>query len=72
MRMLALIDEIIYWLPFIIPLYLLQTGLMIAALIHIFRHKEYKMGNRTLWAAVSICIGIIGPAAYFIFGKSEE
>jgi len=67
-----MIDDILIWLPFIIPMVLLQYGLMIAALVHIFRHDRYKVGSRALWAVICICISIFGPVIYFIFGKSEE
>ncbi|GGC80309.1 PLDc N-terminal domain-containing protein [Enterococcus wangshanyuanii] len=60
------------YLPILIPLIVLQLGLMIAALVHIFRHKSYRMGNRILWGIISIFISIIGPVLYFTLGRSEE
>jgi|GEM_PF-101277 len=60
------------YLPFIVPLALIELGLMIAALIHIFTHKTYKIGNRWIWVIVSILFNIIGPVLYFILGRSDE
>ena len=60
------------YLPFLIPLAVIEIGLMVAALIHIFTHKTYKMGNRWIWVPLVILINIIGPVLYFILGRSDE
>ena len=36
-------------LPFLIPLVILQFGLLIAAWVHIFKSENYRFGNRMLW-----------------------
>lgn len=59
------------FLPILIPLGILEVGLTIAALIHIFTHKTYKVGNRLLWVILSF-VSIIGPVLYFIIGRGEE
>jgi heme/copper-type cytochrome/quinol oxidase subunit 2 len=59
-------------LPLLIPLAVLQIGLMVAALIHILTHENYRYGNRVVWAIVSICINVIGPVLYFVIGRSES
>ena len=64
-------DLIIEYLPIIIPLAIIQLGLMVAALIHIFRHKTYRYGNRVLWVILSICLNTIGPILYFCVGRGE-
>lgn len=58
-------------LPFLIPIIIIELGLTIAALVHIFTHKKYRFGNRVLWVIVSF-VQIIGPIVYFIFGRSDE
>ena len=65
------IEQLIALLPFIIPLAIIQYGLLIAALVHIFRHKTYRVGNRVIWVLVSL-ISIIGPVLYFIIGRGDE
>lgn len=60
------------WLPFIIPLAALQLGLMIAALVSIFKHKEYKTGNRALWVVITLLVSMVGPILYFVLGKEED
>ena len=66
--MLENISELI---PFLIPLVVIQFGLMIAALVHVLRHKTYRRGSRVLWVIVSF-ISIIGPVLYFTLGKGDE
>jgi len=60
------------YLPFLIPLAVIQLGLMLASLIHILRHKTYRFGNRLLWIALCLIFGIIGPVLYFAIGRSDE
>lgn len=65
-------EDLKEYLPFIIPLAVLQLGLMIAALVSIFRHKEYKTGNRALWVVITLLVSIVGPILYFVLGKEED
>lgn len=60
------------FLPFLIPLVLIQFALFFYTLYHILTHETYKHGNRILWIVV-VVIGIqfIGPILYFVFGKEE-
>ncbi|GHU54102.1 hypothetical protein FACS1894132_08200 [Clostridia bacterium] len=59
------------YLPFLIPLIVIELGLTVAALIHIFTHKTYRKGNRVLWVVLSF-VQIIGPVLYFVIGRSDE
>ncbi len=65
-------QNIMQYLPFIIPILLIQLGLLIAALVHILRHNTYKAGNRVLWIVIVIVLNIIGPILYFVIGKGDE
>ncbi len=65
-------EDLKEYLPFIIPLLVLQLGLMLAALISILKHKKYKTGNRALWVILSLFVSIIGPILYFVLGKTDE
>ena len=64
-------DKLVEYLPFLIPIIVIELGLMAAAIIHILRHKTYRIGNRTIWILVCF-IQIVGPIAYFIFGRGDE
>jgi hypothetical protein len=64
-------EDLTQYLPFLIPLMVIELGLMAAALIHIFTHKNYRNGNRVLWVCLSF-VQIIGPILYFVIGRSDE
>ena len=64
--------DIKQYLSIIIPLAIIQLGLMIAALIHIFTHKHYRFGNRILWVVIAVVINTIGPILYFVVGRGEN
>ncbi len=60
-------------LPLLIPLIIIQFGLLIYVIRHILTHNSYKRGNRTLWLVVSIVLmNFVGPILYLIFGKENE
>lgn len=58
-------------LPFLIPIIVIELALTVAALVHIFTHKNYRVGNRVLWVVLSF-VQIIGPVLYFIIGRGED
>lgn len=60
------------FLPFIIPLVIVQFSLLGYTIYHILTHDHYKRGNRIIWMIVAI-IGMefIGPILYFVLGKEE-
>lgn len=64
--------ELLQYLPFLLPVLLIEWGLAIAALAHILRHKTYRCGSRALWIVLSLLVGIIGPILYFTIGKDPE
>ncbi len=64
-------DKIVEYLPFLIPLLIIELSLTVVALIHVLRHKTYRFGTRTFWIIMCF-IQIIGPIVYFAFGRGEE
>jgi hypothetical protein len=60
------------YLPILIPLVILQFGLILVAVLDIVKQKQFKLGNRTIWILVSCLISIIGPILYFTLGKGEK
>ena len=63
---------LVEYLPFIIPLAIAELVLLVVALVHILRHQTYRFGNRVLWIVLVCVISLLGPVAYFIFGRGEE
>ena len=66
------ISDISQYLPLIIPLAVIELGLLVAALIHILTHQTYRVGNRVIWIIVCVLVNIIGPVLYFIIGRADE
>jgi len=58
------------YLPLLIPIALLQFGLMIAALVDVVRREKTK-GPKWVWIIVVVFINLFGPIVYFIFGRDE-
>jgi uncharacterized RDD family membrane protein YckC len=58
-------------LPLLIPVALIELGLLVWALLDIIRRKNTK-GPKIVWIIVVLLFEIIGPIAYFIFGRGEE
>ena len=65
-------NEITEFLPFLIPVVILQFGLLAYTIYHIMTHNTYKRGNRTLWLVVVIVLmNYVGPILYFLLGKED-
>lgn len=59
-------------LPLFLPLLILELVLMITALTHVLRHRDYRFGNRMMWVLIVVVIQIIGPVIYFVLGRGDE
>ncbi|MBP1906118.1 hypothetical protein J2Z32_002767 [Paenibacillus turicensis] len=65
-------DFFMDYLPFFIPLIILQLILAVTALIHVIKHPQYRFGNKGLWIVIVIAFQIVGPVIYFTLGKGEN
>ncbi|MDE6608558.1 MAG: PLDc N-terminal domain-containing protein [Lachnospiraceae bacterium] len=66
-------EEIMEYLPFLLPLVIVEFALLGYTLYHILTHKHYKRGNRTLWLVVAIVgMNFVGPVLYFLLGKEDS
>lgn len=59
------------YLPLLIPILLIELGLLVAAMIDLIKRPR-TTGPKWLWAVLILFVQIIGPIAYFIFGRKEE
>ena len=65
-------EEILEFLPFLIPLVIAQFALFGYTLYHILTHNTYKRGNRTLWLIITVVfMNFVGPILYFLLGKED-
>ncbi len=65
-------NDIIEYLPFIIPIVLVELILMIVALVHLLKHRNFRFGNQIMWVLIVVFLQIIGPILYFTIGRGEE
>lgn len=66
------LSQIKEFLPFLIPIVVIELELLIYAIRHILTHNSYKMGNRAIWLGVTIVLmNFIGPILYIILGKED-
>jgi hypothetical protein len=64
-------EKVLEFLPFIIPLVLLQLTLMIVALVDLIRREKTRFLPKWVWAIVIVLGELIGPIVYLIFGREE-
>ncbi|HNT56072.1 MAG TPA: PLD nuclease N-terminal domain-containing protein [Anaerolineaceae bacterium] len=59
------------FLPLLIPIALLQLGLMVFALVDLLRRQRTK-GPKWMWALIIILVNFIGPVVYLLAGREED
>ncbi len=64
------LETVIKFLPFIIPLVILQLILMIVALVDLAK-RERTRGPKWFWALVIILGELIGPILYLVIGRED-
>lgn len=64
-------DQLMKYLPLLVPLLLVQLVLMIAALVDVLR-REKTRGPKWLWILIIILGELIGPIVYFVIGREEQ
>ena len=69
-----MMDQIVQFLPFIIPLILAELAVAGYALYHVLTHDTYKRGTRALWVVITVLFmnTFIGPILYFLLGKGDS
>jgi len=63
-------DNLSELIPFLIPIFLLQIGLIVIALRDLIGRERTK-GPRWAWALVILFVNIIGPIIYLLIGREE-
>ena len=57
----------------LVPVILIQLGLMVAALIDLERaERQVRGGHKVAWALIIVFVNIIGPIVYFAAGRENE
>jgi hypothetical protein len=57
----------------LLPLVLIELGLVMYSLVDLFRAERRVVGNNKLvWALVIVLIGTIGPIVYLLAGRKQS
>ena len=63
--------DIQQYIPFLIPVVIIQLVLMITALVDLIR-REHTRGPKWAWILVILLVNYLGPILYFVLGRKEE
>lgn len=64
-------EKWIQYLPYLIPILVVQLLLMIVALVDLAR-REKTRGPKWLWSLIIIFGELLGPIIYFVFGRVDD
>jgi hypothetical protein len=64
-------ESIVQMLPYLVPVIVLEFALLAFALVDLSRRKHVTGGNKLIWVLVAVCLQIVGPIAYLVFGRKE-
>ena len=56
----------------LVPLVLVELGLLGFALYDLVKRKHVRGGNKLLWGIVIVVFEFFGPILYFVLGREEE
>ncbi|THF81657.1 PLD nuclease N-terminal domain-containing protein [Cohnella fermenti] len=59
------------WISLLVPLLVLQLALMITALVVLVK-AERTRGPKWLWAIIIVIVNLLGPIAFFLFGRRAD
>lgn len=60
------------FIALIIPLVLVELGLLGFALYDLVKRKKVKGGSKWVWGIIIVLVNLIGPILYLILGREEE
>jgi hypothetical protein len=65
------LSEFQQYLPFLIPVIVIELALMVAALVDLIKRAETR-GPKWVWLLVIVLVNFIGPIVYFVIGRKDE
>ena len=63
-------EKIIPYIPLLVPIIVIQLGLMAWALLDLYRQPATR-GPKWVWVLVIVLVNLIGPLVYFAAGREE-
>ena len=65
------IQVVLKYLPFIVPLIVIQFALLLYALIDLVRRERVKHLPKWLWLLIILFGEMLGPLIYIILGRED-
>jgi hypothetical protein len=65
------LQELTRYIPLLIPLMIIQLGLVVIALWDLIKREETR-GPKWVWVLVILFINFIGPIIYLVIGREDE
>ena len=65
------VQELVRFLPLLIPILLVQIGLVVIALLDLWKRKATR-GPKWVWILVILLVNFIGPIIYLVAGREDE
>lgn len=57
----------------LLPIVVIELGLVVFSLVDLFKPERHVVGNNKLiWALVIVLIGTIGPVVYLLAGRKQN
>ncbi len=66
-----IISEILKFLPYLIPVVIIEYGLLIFAIVQLAKN-EVRYLPKWGWALIIVFINIIGPIVFLLAGKKKD
>jgi len=60
------------FIALLVPLILVELGLLAFALHDLVRRERVKGGNKWLWGVLIVFFSLIGPILYLVLGREED
>ncbi|MFU8793406.1 MAG: PLD nuclease N-terminal domain-containing protein [Acholeplasmataceae bacterium] len=65
-------EQLLEWLPLLVPLFLVQLILAIYALITLKNTEHVRYDSRIMWILIIIFLNLFGPILFLVFGRIED
>ena len=62
-------EDVQEFLPFLIPLIVLQLALMLTALVMLIKQDHVRYLNKPVWGIIILFLSLLGPILYFVLER---
>jgi hypothetical protein len=63
-------NDLMPYLPLLIPLILIDLGLKIAAVLDLLKRPKLR-GPKWMWIVIAVGVNLIGPILYFTLARED-